>query len=102
MVKLLREWRKAYQDTVKVLKGDNKGEIRAIIVIVLAVVIGAILTGAIGPGSLANIVNATAANSGVLYTAPSQVTSTWNTIPVMYSIAFFLVPIVAVMKYIDL
>lgn len=102
MVEIFRKGTKKHSmKLLSPLMNDNKGEIRAIIVIVLAIVIGAILTGAIGPSSLANIVNATNAGQ-VLASAPSQVTSTWNTIPVMYSIAFFLIPIAAIVKYIDM
>ena len=80
--------------------GDIKGEISAVIMLVLDIIIGDILTGAIGPSSIGNIVNATQ-SGGALGGAsvPSSVTSTWNTIPVMYSIALFLVPIVLIARY---
>lgn len=82
--------------------GNTAGEasLSGVMVIVLAVAMGAILTGAIGPTSLAQMVNATLA-SGVLNLAPSQVINTFNTIPIAYSIAFLVIPVAAVIKYMD-
>ena len=78
--------------------GDKRGEIEGIMVVVLAIVVGAILTGAVGPTSLGLVVNGTAVG-GALYNAPAATVQTWNSIPVLYAIAFLIVPIAAVVKY---
>ena len=86
--------RKGWDDFVN----DKRGEIEGIMIVVLAIVVGAILTGAVGPTSLGLVVNGTAVG-GALYNAPASTVQTWNSIPVLYAVAFLIVPIAAIVKY---
>ena len=93
-VKIIKSLKQGWDNFVS----DKRGEIEGIMIVVLAIVVGAILTGAVGPTSLGLIVNGTAVG-GALYNAPASTTQTWNSIPVLYAVAFLVVPIAAVVKY---
>ena len=83
-------------------------DVRGIVVLIIGLVVAALLTGAIMPVPVGQMVNATAwnvANSVALLntsTTPSAVVNAWNVNPIMWTVAAFIVPIIAIVKYMDI
>lgn len=94
---------------MKSLKRDKAEiEIDKIFILILGIVVAAILTGTSGLTGTSLIANATSAGQygngtgsgvGTLYNAPVAVTGTWNSVSVLYALAFLIVPVAAIVKY---